>query len=120
MVQSSTVEIEYVTHAALLLRSARARLLTDPFFYPELDPLLAPGVRNFPPRAIDPAALGRLDYAFSSHEHHDHCHPETLARLAPQIGTVLLDDRLPPTRRCDYARASNSAQRVGDYAGCLN
>jgi Beta-lactamase superfamily domain len=89
------VEIEYVTHASLFLRGAKVNLLTDPFYFPELDPLIAPSVRNFPPRDIDAAAFGPLDFVFSSHEHHDHCHPETLARLKPYIGTVLLPAARP-------------------------
>jgi hypothetical protein len=88
------VEIEYVTHASLLLRSSggssATNLLLDPFFYPELDPILAPSVRNFPPRDLDPEGFGQLRFVFSSHEHHDHCHPETLARLADRITTVVL------------------------------
>ena len=89
------MKIEYVTHAALFLRSARVSLLTDPFFYPELDPTLAPTVRNFPPRDIEATGLGRLDFVYSSHEHHDHCHPQTLARLKNQIETVLLPAERP-------------------------
>jgi hypothetical protein len=93
------MEIEYVTHASLLLRSANLSLLTDPYFYPELDPLLASGVRNFPPRPIDRDRLGKLDFVFSSHEHHDHCHPETLAQLREQIDTVLLPAERPELER---------------------
>ncbi len=89
------MEIEYVTHASLRLRSGDTTLLVDPFFFPEDDPILAPSVRNFPPRAVDPAAWGPLDYVFSSHEHHDHCHPQTLARLRGQVRTVLLPAERP-------------------------
>src|SRR5215813_2329443 len=89
------LEIEYVTHASLLLRTPEIKLLTDPFYFPELDPILAPSVRNFPPRAIDPEAWGPLDFVFSSHEHHDHCHPETLARLKGKVRTVLIPAERP-------------------------
>ena len=89
------MEIEYVTHASLLLSTPEAKLLVDPFFFPEDDPILAPSVRNFPPRAIDPSAWGTLDYVFSSHEHHDHCHPQTLARLRDRVRTVLLPAERP-------------------------
>ena len=87
--------IEYVTHASLLFRTPDLGLLVDPFFFPELDPILAPSVRNFPPRPIEPRDWGPLDYVFSSHEHHDHCHPETLARLVDQVRTVLLPAARP-------------------------
>ena len=89
------MEIEYVTHASLLLSTSQTKLLVDPFFFPEDDPILAPSVRNFPPRAIDPPSWGPLDYVFSSHEHHDHCHPQTLARLRDQVRTVLLPAERP-------------------------
>jgi len=89
------VEIEYVTHASLLFRLGGRQLLTDPFFYPELDPFAAPSVRNFPPHDLPPERFGRLDLVFSSHEHHDHCHPETLEVLRPRIGTVLLPAERP-------------------------
>jgi UDP-MurNAc hydroxylase len=85
-----TLEIEYVTHASLHVRSPDVSLLVDPFYYPERDPILAPSVRNFPPRVIDAAAFGPIDYLFSSHEHHDHCHPETLVALRHQVRHVLL------------------------------
>lgn len=89
------VEIEYVTHASLLIQSPDVRLLLDPFYYPELDPILAPSVRNFPPRDIDAERFGRVDFVFSSHEHHDHCHPETLAQLKRCVGKVLLPAARP-------------------------
>ena len=89
------MEIEYVTHASLCLRSSQLTLLTDPFYFPELDPTLAPSVRNFPPREIDVASFGRVNYLFSSHEHHDHCHPQTLAKLRDQVETVLLPAERP-------------------------
>jgi hypothetical protein len=52
-------------------------------------------VRNFPPHEIDEAAFGRIDFVFSSHEHDDHCHRATLARLRDQIVTVLLPAERP-------------------------
>lgn len=93
------IQIEYVTHASLLLRSASLSLLTDPFFHPERDPMLASAVRNFPPRPDGPVPPGFMDYVFSSHEHHDHCHPETLAAMRERIGTVLLPAGRPELLR---------------------
>lgn len=89
------MEIEYITHASLLLRTDRVKILTDPFYFPELDPTLAPSVRLFPPREIDLSSFGHVDYLFSSHEHHDHCHPQTIERLVGQVGTVLLPAERP-------------------------
>jgi hypothetical protein len=84
------MQIEYVTHASLLFRSPDVALLTDPFFRLERDPMLGPALRNYPPRILREGHFGRLDYVFSSHEHHDHCHPESLEEILEQVGTVLL------------------------------
>jgi UDP-MurNAc hydroxylase len=91
------MEIEYVTHASLRLRTAAGVLLTDPFYF--LDPLVEPVMCHFPPRALSANDLGRLDWVYSSHAHPDHSHPETLARLRDQIGMVLLPAERPDLER---------------------
>jgi hypothetical protein len=49
----------------------------------------------FPPRSLDPAQFGRIDYLYSSHFHLDHSHPPTLERLRPSVGEVLLPGERP-------------------------
>jgi len=88
--EAETMRIEYVTHASLLLKSNGLSFLTDPFFFPELDPVTAPCIRNFPPREIVPADFGRIDFLFSSHEHDDHCQRESLAALKDQVETAVI------------------------------
>jgi L-ascorbate metabolism protein UlaG (beta-lactamase superfamily) len=87
------MEIEYVTHASLLLRGRAVNLLTDPFYF--LDDFLRPIMCLFPPRTLTDSTFTDLHYVFSSHIHPDHSHPHTLLRLRNQIGTVLLPGDRP-------------------------
>lgn len=82
------MQIEYVTHASLSLRSQGVTVLTDPFYF--FDEIADAFLRHFPPRHIDRDTFGRIDYVYSSHIHIDHSHPETLEVLKDKIGTVLL------------------------------
>ncbi len=86
------MDIEYVTHASLRLAGQKT-LLLDPFYF--LDDTFASWVCHYPPRDIDPAELGSVDYVFSSHLHSDHSHPRTLARLKAQIRRVVLPAERP-------------------------
>jgi hypothetical protein len=91
------MQIEYVTHASLSLRSQGVTLLTDPFYF--FDEIAGSFLRHFPPRHIDADTFGRLDYVYSSHIHLDHSHPETLEVLKGKIGTVLLPGKRPSLER---------------------
>jgi UDP-MurNAc hydroxylase len=85
--------VEYVTHASLCFRHDGRSLLTDPFYW--FDPLAASVMQHYPPRRLEPSDLGRIDFLYSSHIHPDHSHPDTLARLRPQVQTVLLPAQRP-------------------------
>jgi UDP-MurNAc hydroxylase len=87
------MEIEYVTHASLMIRGHGYTLLTDPFYF--LDDLVRSVMCHFPPRELDVAHFGELDYVYSSHVHPDHSHPETLSRLRGRIHKVLLPAERP-------------------------
>lgn len=91
------MQIEYVTHASLSLRSRGITILTDPFYF--FDEIAGAFLRHFPPRHIDADTFGRLDYVYSSHIHLDHSHPETLEVLKSKIGTVLLPGQRPSLER---------------------
>ncbi len=91
------MQIEYVTHASLSLRSRGITLLTDPFYF--FDEIAQAFLRHFPPRHIGSDTFGRLDYVYSSHIHIDHSHPETLEVLKDKIGTVLLPGNRPGLER---------------------
>jgi len=91
------MQIEYVTHASLSLRSRGITILTDPFYF--FDEIAGAFLRHFPPRHINADTFGRLDYVYSSHIHLDHSHPETLEVLKNKIGTVLLPGKRPSLER---------------------
>ncbi len=87
------MNIEYITHASLLLRSANFSLLTDPCYF--LEPFFATNLFHFPPRKIIPEMFGKLTYIYSSHIHIDHCHPQTLQQIKNQVETVILPSERP-------------------------
>lgn len=91
------MQIEYVTHASLSIRSRGITVLTDPFYF--FDEIASAFLRHFPPRQLDADSFGRLDYVYSSHIHIDHSHPETLEVLKSKIGTVLLPAGRPGLER---------------------
>jgi L-ascorbate metabolism protein UlaG (beta-lactamase superfamily) len=87
------MNVEYITHASLLVRSETVSLLTDPCYF--LEPFFATSLFHFPPRKIAKDTLGKLNYVYSSHIHVDHSHPETLKQLKEQVDTVLLPAQRP-------------------------
>ncbi|WP_066377816.1 MULTISPECIES: MBL fold metallo-hydrolase [unclassified Anabaena] len=87
------MNIEYITHASLLLRTEEFSLLTDPCYF--LEPFFATNLFHFPPRKLTPEMFGNLNYVYSSHIHVDHSHPETIKQLKNQIDTVLLPAKRP-------------------------
>ncbi len=87
------MNIEYITHASLLLTGEDFSLLTDPCYF--IEPFFATTLFHFPPRNITTEMFGKLNYVYSSHIHVDHSHPETLKQLKNQIETVLLPAKRP-------------------------
>jgi len=87
------MQIEYVTHASLLVRDSGFKLLTDPFYF--FDPFVASFMCHFPPREIKPADFGTIDYLYSSHIHPDHSHPDTLKLLRQSVRHVVLPAERP-------------------------
>lgn len=87
------MNIEYITHASLLLRSANFSLLTDPCYF--LEPFFATNLFHFPPRIITLEIFSKLNYIYSSHIHIDHSHPQTLRQIKNQVETVILPSQRP-------------------------
>ena len=87
------MQIEYVTHASLLVRSSGFKLLTDPFYF--FDPFVASFMCHYPPRDIQASDFGTLDYVYSSHIHPDHSHPDTLRVLKESTRAVILPAERP-------------------------
>jgi hypothetical protein len=84
------MHIEYITHASLMCRTEKTRLLTDPFFF--MERLFASVMTHFPPRELDPEHLGTIDFLFSSHDHDDHCDVNTLRIIRDRVKTALIPE----------------------------
>ena len=83
------MEISFIGHASLLVRSGGVSILSDPWwrgpcFGAQWWPYPAPQTQ-----LLDGAAP---DYIYISHGHHDHFHPGTLASL-PKTATVLVSSK---------------------------
>ncbi len=87
------MDIEYVTHASLFIKSRGTTLLTDPFYF--FDELTAQFLCHYPDRSLDKKHFGRIDYLYCSHVHDDHCHKETMLALKDQVGTIILPGNQP-------------------------
>jgi UDP-MurNAc hydroxylase len=87
-------------HASVLIETAHGSIVTDPWVNPAYFGSWFP----FPDNSqLDWEALGRADYVFVSHLHHDHFDPEHLRRRISKDITVLLPD-FPTTELEDSLR----------------
>src|SRR5262249_27104769 len=86
------MQIEYVTHASLLVSAGNFKLLTDLFYF--FDPFVASVMCHFPARELEPSDFGTIDYLYSSHIHPDRSHPETLKKLKDSVRHVILPGEL--------------------------
>jgi UDP-MurNAc hydroxylase len=103
------MQVEYVTHASLLVRTASATLLLDPFFGPGPEESFI--LTLFPPRDGQWFADDQvIDYVFSSHVHPDHSHPETLATIRPRVRSVVLPGERPALSGRRAVRGAYNAQ----------
>jgi len=77
--------IFYLGQETVLIKCAGKYLLFDPYLTDYVDRNFAtpetPWKRSYP-APIDPAELDFIDYVFCSHDHGDHCDPETLSVVA--------------------------------------
>ncbi len=80
-------ELRYITHASVMLTIGGVKLLTDPWFVGEC---LASGWwLKYPPKADAWELLASADILYISHNHPDHLHEETLARLRRDIPIIV-------------------------------
>lgn len=72
------MEITYLGHACILVRSGATSLLMDPWLE---DPAYCNAWYHYPPLALRLANLGPVDYVWCSHDHPDHFDRPTLRQL---------------------------------------
>ncbi len=81
------LEIKYVGHACVLLRSQSERVLIDPWFSPSLNDETLHAVP--PPAALTFEEIDGLTAIHISHMHSDHFSEETLARFPKKIPVIV-------------------------------
>ena len=83
------MKVTSVGHAGLFVETAGGTILCDPW----LNPAYFASWFPFPDNSgLDWERLGRCDYLYVSHLHHDHFDPENLRRHVDKRATVLLPE----------------------------
>ena len=83
-----TMEITYLGHACLLVRSGGTSLLMDPWL---VDPAYCNSWFHYPPLELGLEDVAPVDFVWCSHDHPDHFDKKTLARL-PKSQRCLIAD----------------------------
>ena len=77
------MRITFLGQAGLYVETGAGTILCDPWFNPAYFGSWFPFPAN---DAIDPKAIGRPDYLYVSHQHHDHFDPEFLSEHVSKDG----------------------------------
>jgi L-ascorbate 6-phosphate lactonase len=82
----SLLSVWYLGIAGLLIRSAEAVVLVDPYFggSPDAETLRMTAV------PLDPSAIDRCDAVLSTHSHIDHCHRDSVVPILARCGCKLM------------------------------
>jgi L-ascorbate metabolism protein UlaG (beta-lactamase superfamily) len=86
-VAGGQVAVTFAGHATALIRYAGLRIVCDPMLG-----MWAKGVKRAVHPGLSPAELGDVDLVLISHDHADHLHRPTLARL-PRSATIIVPPR---------------------------
>ncbi|GAA2767454.1 hypothetical protein GCM10010103_64960 [Streptomyces paradoxus] len=81
-VNESTVAIEPLGHATVLMRFGNVNVLTDPHFYEDFG---SGHFGYFPSRRVHIEEIPRLDAVFISHSHRDHFDVPSLAKIDKSV-----------------------------------
>lgn len=73
--------VTFLGHQSWLLEAENARVLVDPLLEPGIGDGLTDWLLVYPPRGLSLEALGPVDAVLLTHEHPDHFHQPSLARL---------------------------------------
>src|SRR5438445_189488 len=83
------MQITFLGQAGLFVETRYGSILCDPWFNPAFFASWFPFPSN---ERIDPQAIGKPDYLYVSHLHHDHFDPKFLREHVSKEATVLLPD----------------------------
>jgi len=116
------MRLTFLGHAGWLAQTRHGSMLCDPWFTPAYFGSWFPFPRN---DALDPAALGDVDYLYVSHLHRDHFDPAWLARnvnkqaqvLLPEFGVDLLARELESLGFRNVVRTTNGERLDLDGLG---
>lgn len=79
-----TLVATWVNHSTVLVQTRHGNFLTDPIWGPRSSPNSWAGPKRVHAPGVRFEDLPRIDVVLLSHDHYDHCHLDTLARLARQ------------------------------------
>lgn len=82
---TSSVQLNWLGHATVLIRHKNTYLLTDPVLVGRASPFSFTGPDRFFPSPIDPQALPDIDAVIISHDHYDHLSYETLQLIQHKV-----------------------------------
>lgn len=81
----SEVQLNWLGHAGVLIRSGNTYLLTDPVLIERASPFPFVGPERFFPSPIAPEALPELEGVIISHDHYDHLGYETILAIQHKV-----------------------------------
>ena len=82
---TAQLQLNWLGHAAVLIKSADTYLLTDPMLVGRASPFSFIGPKRFFPSPITPEALPQLDGVIISHDHYDHLSYESLKAIQHKV-----------------------------------
>lgn len=80
-----SVQLNWLGHAGVLIRSGNTYLLTDPVLMERASPFSFAGPARFFPSPIAPADIPELEGVIISHDHYDHLGYETITAIQHKV-----------------------------------
>ncbi|HCR48913.1 MAG TPA: twin-arginine translocation pathway signal [Bacteroidetes bacterium] len=84
------LRITFINHATLLIQWEGLNILTDPVYARRVSPISWLGPERVRPPGIRFEDLPPIDVVLLTHNHYDHCDPQTLGRLQHQFGCKII------------------------------
>lgn len=108
------MKITYLTQASLLIEFEGKKLLMDPWL---VGSCWGGNIWHYPPPKIKPEEIKDIDFLYLSHAHDDHLHPESLARLNPEVRaakTLVPDFKAPYFEKALNANGLNNIYKMNN------